>query len=221
MVYTSDHLCYSTIMWKLCSFLFLALLGTACAGVPGQVADAPVQSEAKTDSKGPTLATENPAFWQAVWVKGFDPDWPTFAETPFDWTKNILTTDGADPGSWLNFHAGCNKLWRYPNPELGNDRGAKNWWFWPGLEGCTELVQGGNTEIIARSMLLERSLIDHIKDAPDYRRDYVIDDEGYLIWQDEAGKPLARFQSIPNPSTCERLKVRWKPMPIECAKGFE
>ena len=194
-------------MWKVFLSFIFALCLSACAHDPVQ------NDRLKTASSTPS---NNPVgIWEAVWVKGFDPDWPPAAEGPFDWTQNQLTTDPDDPGNWGRFYGGCNKLWRYREPIEGKSN-AMEWRFWPGLEACTELVDDGEAEILAQSMVLERALAAHIVDAPEHRLNFRIDETGYLIWLGEEGSPVARFKPLPYWGSCESLRKRAHPMPIEC-----
>lgn len=173
----------------LTSFCVAVVMASACT----HTGDEEVTSENRS-----IPMQDNPSgVWQAVWVKGFDPDWPTAAEAPFDWSQNQLQTNPDDPGDWGKFSAGCNKLWRYREP-VNDNREEMAWRVWPGLEACTELVNNGQAEILARSMLLERALAAHIVNRPDRRLDYQIDEEGLLIWLDGKGHPVARFKPIPD-----------------------
>jgi len=192
-------------MWKYILPFSYGLLLCACAHSAAQ--------DTRFDGSSDNLA----GVWQAVWVKGFDPDWPRAAEGPFDWTKNQLATNPDDPGNWGKFYGGCNKLWRYREP-VKDKSDEMVWNFWPGLEGCSELVNNGEAEILARSMLLERALAEHIVKAQDYRMDYEINTEGLLIWLDGDNNPVARFKPLPDWHSCESLRERARPMPIECSE---
>ena len=149
-------------------------------------------------------------------MKGFDPDWPPAAEGPFDWSQNQLTTDPKDPGNWGKFYGGCNKLWRYWEIDTSKDGETKRWGIIPGPDVCTEWVEGRAKEIFARSTLLERAVTKHVAGAPDRRLDYKLDESGYLIWLDEDNNPVARFKPLPDYYSCENLRARAHPMPINC-----
>lgn len=139
--------------------------------------------------------------WHAVWVDGFDPENFIYGDQKFDWTRAQLTTRADDPGDWRSFSAKCNGVYRkyvsrtVKKPFEDEFERVQAWSAVITQVACTERAADGR-EVASRAMAIENRIMELVIGVTDNRLSYEIDADGQLVWLDEYGHPLAKFERL-------------------------